>query len=52
MEMEWCDNCADALPHANDRVIVGELPCNIASANEGESAVLCVKCHKECIKCK
>lgn len=53
MEIQYCDNCAEPLPYIDDRYIVPELPCDIASANEGESAVLCLKCYTECNKeCK
>jgi len=48
--MNYCDNCADPLPNDFDRYVVSELPCDIASCNKGESAILCEKCHKEFIK--
>jgi len=47
-QMEWCDNCGASLPDVEDRCIVPELPCDVASANKGESAILCALCHKEC----
>lgn len=50
-QMEWCDNCGRALPDVEERHIVPVLPCDVASANKGESAILCIDCHKEC-KCK
>jgi hypothetical protein len=46
--MEYCDNCGAPLPTVNDRFVVAELPCDIESANKGESAVLCKMCHTEC----
>lgn len=42
-----CDNCAAPLPNTTDRIVVSELPKDIASANAGESAVICTKCNKE-----
>ena len=48
--MEYCDNCGESLPDKNDRIVVGELPCDIASENKGGSAVLCEPCYKECCK--
>ena len=48
--MEYCDNCGEPLPNIDDRNIVPNLPCDVASANKGESAILCGKCHEEC-KC-
>ena len=44
----FCDNCAKSLPHLTGRFVVEELPCDIASANKGESATLCEMCYKEC----
>ncbi len=44
----FCDNCAKSLPHLTGRFVVEELPCDIAAANKGESAVLCEMCFKEC----
>jgi hypothetical protein len=44
----FCDNCAKSLPHLTGRFVIEELPCDIASANKGESALLCYVCYKEC----
>lgn len=44
----FCDNCAKSLYRLAERFIVEELPCDIASANKGESATLCEMCFKEC----
>ncbi len=43
-EVEYCDNCGDEIKLEN-RFIITTLPCNIDSANEGESATLCKQCY-------
>jgi hypothetical protein len=40
----FCDNCGMKVLSA-DSFIYGELPCDIDSANAGESAVVCHACH-------
>ncbi len=40
---EYCDHCGEVL--GQQRVVFKNLPFNVASANKGESAVLCVGCH-------
>lgn len=42
----YCDNCAKRVALA-ESCPVSALPLSVASANEGESATLCVKCHKQ-----
>lgn len=39
----WCDNCANPIS-ANDAFHYAELPCDIASANKGESGTICREC--------
>ena len=39
----YCDDCGDKLAKGSENW-VSKLPANIASANAGESAVLCKKC--------
>lgn len=39
----FCDNCGCKV-YESTRCLVESLPCNIASANEGESATLCPDC--------
>ena len=40
---EYCDHCGE--PHSGlDLVVYDILPWNVASANKGESAVLCPDC--------
>jgi hypothetical protein len=39
----YCDNCGDDVTDA-PCILVADLPQNIASANKGESAVLCFPC--------
>jgi hypothetical protein len=41
---EYCDDCGCHL-HLAARCVVESLPCDIASANEGESATLCRRCY-------
>lgn len=41
----WCDDCGDAIEKGNE-FFYAELPCDIASANRGESATVCRKCDK------
>lgn len=41
----WCDDCGDAIEKGNE-FFYAELPCDIASANKGESATVCRKCDK------
>ena len=40
---EYCDNCGRTCEQ-NERCVVTTLPCDINSANEGESATLCKGC--------
>ena len=42
---EYCDHCGDELINFTDRCVVESLPCDIDSANKGESATLCSSCH-------
>ena len=44
-DQEYCDHCGDALTK-QERIIVPSLSQDIANANAGESAVLCLVCHK------
>jgi hypothetical protein len=41
----WCDSCADPIECGNE-FFYAELPCDIASANAGESATVCRKCNE------
>lgn len=41
----WCDSCGDAIEIGNE-FFYSELPCDVASANKGESATVCRKCDK------
>jgi hypothetical protein len=41
----WCDDCGDAIEKGNE-FFYAELPCDVASANKGESATVCRKCNK------
>jgi hypothetical protein len=43
-KMEYCDNCAKELDDQN-RCAVESLSADIASANKGESGVLCPLCY-------
>lgn len=40
----YCDHCGEPIP-MGDGCAVSELPRGIASANTGESAILCVDCY-------
>lgn len=42
-EPYWCDHCG----RESELVPVDSLPCDIASANKGESAHLCHDCHEK-----
>lgn len=42
-DIEYCDACGEQLMGA--RVPFSSLPIDVASANAGESAVLCRDCH-------
>lgn len=42
-EVEYCDDCGKVLNGL--RVPYSSLPINVASANAGESALLCLRCH-------
>jgi hypothetical protein len=42
----WCDDCGDAIEKGNE-FFYAELPCDIASANKGESATVCRNCEKK-----
>jgi hypothetical protein len=41
---EYCDDCGCRV-YPKARCVVESLPCDIASANEGESATLCRRCY-------
>lgn len=41
----WCDDCGDAIEVGNE-FFYAELPCDITSANKGESATVCRKCNE------
>ena len=41
----WCDSCADPIEIGNE-FFYSDLPCDIASANKGESATVCRKCNE------
>ncbi len=41
----WCDDCGDAIEKGNE-FFYAELPCDITSANKGESATVCRKCNE------
>jgi hypothetical protein len=41
----WCDSCGDAIEIGNE-FFYSDLPCDIASANAGESATVCRKCNE------
>ena len=44
---EFCDNCGDKMP-VNESYPMSSLLHSVASANKGESAVLCKECfHKQ-----
>ena len=45
-KMFFCDNCGMKVLSA-DSFIYGELPCDVASANAGESAVVCHACNEK-----
>ena len=42
-EQTYCDSCGDPIECGNE-FFYDEIPCDIASANKGESATLCRKC--------
>jgi hypothetical protein len=42
-ETTYCDNCGEQIP-TGTAYIFEHLPCDIASANTGESATVCSKC--------
>jgi hypothetical protein len=41
----WCDSCADPIEIGNE-FFYSDLPCDIASANKGESGTVCRKCNE------
>ena len=41
---EYCDDCGCRV-YPKARCVVESLPCDIVSANEGESATLCRRCY-------
>lgn len=47
-EPAYCDHCGDEC-HPDGVIYIAELPCNVDSANKGESACLCFNCHEEVI---
>lgn len=45
-EKQYCDNCGDLISK-NKGVVYSELPFDIESANQGESAIICQSCNNE-----
>lgn len=41
----WCDSCGDAIEIGNE-FFYSDIPCDIDSANKGESATVCRKCNE------
>ena len=41
----WCDSCGDPIECGNE-FFYDDIPCDIASANKGESATVCFECSK------
>lgn len=41
-----CDACGEPVHH-DERVVFSSVPCDIASANAGESATTCTRCAAE-----
>jgi len=50
VDPEFCDHCADEVTPGT-RHVVEELPINVISADEGESAVLCSTCYRAMLEC-
>lgn len=48
-EITYCDNCGEPL-QGNQWKCFLELPYDVASANAGESAIVCSKCDKVCAR--
>lgn len=44
LETFYCDDCGTEIIFLDDHIFVSELPVDIASASEGESACLCRVC--------
>lgn len=49
-DKQYCDHCAGLLD-GREFFPVRELPVNVSSANEGESAVLCLRCYQAVLRC-
>ena len=45
-DINYCDDCGDPIPESKGNVFT-ELPFDVASANETESAIICDKCLNE-----
>jgi len=45
-EEDYCDDCGEVVIPPNFKVY-SELPYNVASANKGESALVCLECDEE-----
>ena len=43
---QYCDDCGEVVIPPNFKVY-SELPYNVASANKGESALVCLECDEE-----
>ena len=55
-DQQYCDDCGDPI-EGDNFIPFSELPFNVASANEGESAIVCMSCLKKhdwdlCYVCK
>jgi hypothetical protein len=48
-ELYFCDNDCGAEFTSNEAYFVEKLPCNVKTANKGESAVLCKYCYDNLI---
>ena len=48
-DITYCDDCGDVLGDPGDIYAFAQVPADVASANAGESAVLCGRCYVACL---
>ena len=48
-DMPFCDDCGEPITDPSDVYAFAQLPADVASANAGESSLLCGRCYVDCL---
>ena len=49
LDITYCDDCGEPITDPSDTYAFAQVPADVASANAGESAVLCGWCYVDCL---